>query len=81
MGKTPPAKIFKKTVVLPGCRGWLGLVIGCSCWAGRVVHLPRVPDGRAGIAGWGCWVRVAVLPSLLVGGLLCSLLGTLGQEI
>jgi hypothetical protein len=27
------------------------LVIGYFGWAGRMVHMPRVPDGRAGCAG------------------------------
>jgi hypothetical protein len=35
--------------------GWLGLVIGSFGSAGRVIDMPRVPDGRAGcIIGRGC---------------------------
>jgi len=47
-GENPTSQKKKKPVVLPGCHGSLGLVIGCFCWGGRVDHLPRVPDGRAG---------------------------------
>ena len=46
---------------LPESRGSLGLVIGSFSRAGRVVGMPRVPDGRAGCAvvlgllgGGGC---------------------------
>ena len=43
--------------------GWLGLIIGSFSRAGRVVGMPRVPDGRAGWCssvgavgrGWLCW--------------------------
>jgi hypothetical protein len=49
----------QKNTVLPWCRGWLGLVIGSFRWAGRVVGLPRVPDGRAGVYNRaGCWAGV-----------------------
>ena len=31
-----------------GCRGSFGLLIGFYIWAGRVIDMPREPDGRAG---------------------------------
>ena len=49
--------------ILPESRGSLGLVMGSFLRAGRVVGMPRVPDGRAGWSssvgavgrGWLCW--------------------------
>jgi len=42
-----------KNRVLPWSQGWLGSIIGSFGSAGRVIGLPRVPDGRAGSSRWG----------------------------
>ena len=42
-----------KNRVLPWSRRWLGSIIGSFGSAGRVMDLPRVPDGRAGSSRWG----------------------------
>ena len=70
--------------ILPESQGSLGLVNGSFGSAGRVDHLPWVPDGRVGwYSRLGCWVGVAVLLSLpnLVAGWLCSSFGTLGGTL
>ena len=42
-----------KNRVLPWSRGWLGSIIGSFGSAGRVIGLPRVPDGRVRSSRWG----------------------------
>ena len=55
----PTSQKSMRTRVLPGCHDWLVLVIGSFERAGRVDHLPRVPDGRAGLEH--CWAGLGAL--------------------
>ena len=47
-GTNPTSQKNRKQPCCCGCRGSLGLLIGFCMRAGRIVDMPRVPDGRAG---------------------------------
>ena len=73
---------------LPESRGSLELLIGFFSRAGRVVCMPRVPDGRAGgvavlrlLGRGGCVGKQPSTMPNVVGGWFCSLLGTLGGPL